>query len=528
MEHPQPQDRVELFGRKVLHGRLDRERLNADGIENAGPIVLAMCSQTEKGEFGRRSSGISIGGAGPNHGGDVSPATGAAAWMAAAMPDDGYFDVSPTDRSMVILDRTSPVAFHAIWDLIGPVDLDSVKWSWQALARVHPILTCTVDIDRDETWRPGAEPTPINLTDGDGDIEQATARALAMPVDVVDGPIVRLAAITRDNGLRFVLTAHHAAFDGAASLILIDDLRTLYLAHSSARPVPVEPDRSARTVRSAVREARLSMPVVQGLITKNLDWWRRLPVSTHRDPRPMPAQTATDYVSVDLGRALSALDERRRRNSWPIDAVLVGLLEAAWGEVFGRSEVGASVWLVSSNLRPGLGITRGIGNLSGLEAIAVKKPRAQFVDQLIQQATAEIAATRSGFPGLGPELMARSWAWMPAPALNQGVNTMIKSSLQRRYTRVISNLGRIPASLSEWGPARLENLRYLGPMSRGPYCMFVAQSLGAARSLTMRTGRDWFTLDHARHLEAAINRQCGIEVAAPAMKSAHGTRTRDP
>ena len=63
------------------------------------------------------------------------------------MAAEGYFDLSPTDRSMAILDRTSPVAFNAIWDVIGTVETESVDWAWQALARVHPIMTCTIDVD---------------------------------------------------------------------------------------------------------------------------------------------------------------------------------------------------------------------------------------------------------------------------------------------------------------------------------------------------------------------------------------------
>jgi hypothetical protein len=185
-------------------------------------------------------------------------------------------------------------------------------------------------------------------------------------------------------------------------------------------------------------------------------------------------------------------------------------LESAWNEIFARDEEGAGVWLVSSNLRPGLALRRGTGNLSGVEAIAIRKPGTRSVDHLIQQAAGEIAATRSGFPGLGPELMARSWAWMPPAVLNQGVDLMIKAGLRQRYTRVLSNLGQIPDPLSDWGEARLVGLRYLGPMARGPYCMFVAQSQAGGPSLTMRTGPDWFTNAHAIQLEDAINRLCGL------------------
>jgi hypothetical protein len=435
--------------------------------------------------------------------------------MAAAMATDGYFDLSPTDRSMGILDRTTPVAFHAMWDVVGPVELEAVAWAWRALARVHPILTCTIDIDRDTTWRPGAATPPLNLVDGEMDIEQTIARVLATPVDLVGGPIVRLTAITRADRIRFVLAAHHAAFDGAASVFMIDDLRKIYLDRLAGRKPLLEPDLSPRTVRSSFRRNRPPMLAGPGLIAKSLDGWRRLPPSTHTDPSLAPTHPATGYVSMDLGPALMAIDERRRRNSWPIDAVLVGLLESAWNEVFGRGDDGAGVWLVSSNFRPGLGLTRGAGNLSGLEAIAIRDPEAQSVDHLIQQAAGEIAATRSGFPGLGPELMARSWAWMPPAVLNQGVDLMIKAGLRQRYTRVISNLGQFPEPLSDWGKARLSGLRYLGPMARGPYCMFVAQSQAGLPSLTVRTGPDWFTNAHATQLEDAINRLCGLSPPAP-------------
>jgi len=429
------------------------------------------------------------------------------------MAEGDYFDFSPTDRSMAILDRTTPVTFHAIWDVVGPVDLEAVAWAWQALSRLHPILTCAIDPDRDGTWRPGKSAPPLKLVGGEVDLEHEVGREAVTPVDLVHGPIVRLTAITRTGGIRFVLAAHHAAFDGAASIFMIDDLRKIYLDRVAGLEPPVQPELLPRTIRSSLRKSQL--PWLPGLIAKSLDGWRQLPASTHNDPSTAPSQPATGYVSIDLGPALGAINERRRRNSWPIDAVLAGLLEAAWSEVFGRGRGGAGVWLVSSNLRPGLRISRGSGNLSGVEAIALRDPVAPSVDHLIQQAASQIAATRSGFPGLGPELMARSWAWMPPAVLNQGVDLMIKAGLRQRYTRVISNLGRIPAALTDWGEARLEGLRYLGPMSRGPYCMFVVQSQAGLPSLTIRTAPDWFTAAHARQLEGAINRLSGLPRPRP-------------
>ncbi len=421
-----------------------------------------------------------------------------------------YFDLSPTDRSMAILDRTSSVTFHVVWDMVGPVDLDALLWAWRALARLHPILACTTDLDTSAVWQPGVEPSAIDVIDGEIDVDGATAQATAAPLEIASGPIVRLTAIKGTAGLRLVLAAQHAAFDGAASVVMIEDLRRIYLGRLSGDSTPVEPDFSPRTVRSALQQTRLPMATAQGFITQSLDRWRKLPPSGHVDPAGTPTEIATGYVTIDVGPALGALDQKRRRNSWPTDAVLVGLLETAWSETLGAAD-GAGIWLVAANLRPGLGLDRGSGNLSGVEPIAMRNDHPQSIDASIEQAAARIAATKAGFPGLGPELMARSWAWTTPSLMNQGVDTMIRSGRRQRYTRILSNMGKLPDSLTDWGPARLEGLRYLGPMAQGPYCMFVAQAHGGNSWLTVRTSPDWFSVDHAKEFERAINRYCGVD-----------------
>jgi hypothetical protein len=52
--------------------------------------------------------------------------------------------------------------------------------------------------------------------------------------------------------------------------------------------------------------------------------------------------------------------------------------------------------------------------------------------------------------------------------------------------------------------------------------MFVAQSQAGIPSLTIRTGLDWFTNAHARQLEGAINRLCGLSHPRPAMETMLG------
>ena len=119
--------------------------------------------------------------------------------------------------------------------------------------------------------------------------------------------------------------------------------------------------------------------------------------------------------------------------------------------------------------------------------------------------------------------MVRTWGWLSPSVLNQGVDMMIRAGQRQRYTRIISNMGRLPDSLADWGPARMEGLSYLGPMARAPYSMFVALSYGTSTALTVRTSPDWFTSDHARELELAIGRHCGLAHSRPTPDSSAAT-----
>ena len=415
-----------------------------------------------------------------------------------ASGDGDYFAVSPTDRSMAILDRTSPVAFHVIWDLLGTVDREALDLAWQDLATVHPILGCAFDIDRDSTWRPGRQLPPIRLVD------EGRAGGLALPIDLSREAVVRLSAVEIADGFRFVLAAHHAAFDGVASVVLLEDLRSLYVSRVSDAHQPPQADWSSRTVEGLGPQNRLGFFERQSVVARGLDRWRRLPVSTHVDPSSSaPDAAATDYVAFEVGSVLASFEEQRRRRNWSVDAVLVGILEAAWIETFG-SGAGASGWLVAQDLRPGFGVSRGLGNLSGVEPVAIRAPHLRPIELLIEQAAAEMAITKSNSPGLGPELMARAWAWMPTQLLNRGVEWMIQSGLRSRYTRSLSNLGRLPSSLNEWGEAEMATIRFVGPMAKAPYTSFIAFAHGSSSWLTVRVSEGWLTRRHAGQLEEAI------------------------
>ena len=452
--------------------------------------------------------------------------------------DSDYFIVSPTDRSMAVLDRTSPVTFHVIWELLGPVDLGALGRAWQDLATVHPILGCSTDIDVDSRWRPGRELPPIRLVNEQSErvgrpsevrsVDQLTADEVGRPMNFNRGAVVRLSAIRTIDGFRFVLAAHHAAFDGVASVLLLEDLRRLYVGRVSDAHEPPQPDLSPRTVEGLIRNRGFPLLKRQGVVARGLDRWRRLPPSTHVDPSPEPPPSrlrrlsplrgekpgspgpATDYVTFEVGNVLAAYEEQRRRNDWSVDAVLIGVLEAAWTETFGTGE-GSSVWLVAADLRPGLGVHRGLGNLSGAEPIAIRKPHVRPAELLIEQAAAEMAISKSNSPGLGPELMARSWGWMLPQVLNRGAEWMIRNGLRNRHTRTLSNLGRLPSSLNDWGHAQMATIRFVGPMSKGPYTSFIAFAHRSSSWLTVRVSDSWLTKAHAVQLEQAMHRDLMIQ-----------------
>ncbi|MGH8959249.1 MAG: condensation domain-containing protein [Acidimicrobiia bacterium] len=442
-----------------------------------------------------------------------------------ASGDGDYFIVSPTDRSMAILDRTSPVPFHVIWDLLGTVDLDALDRAWQDLAIVHPILGCSTDIDVGSRWTPGRELPPVRQVDQRlarasrpskvSSVDQKAAGELASPMDLDREAVVRLSAIKMVDGFRLVLAAHHAAIDGVASVLLLEDLRRLYVGRISGAPDPPQADLSPRTVEGLIQQARLPLLERQSVIAGGLDRWRRLPPSAHVDPSPdpPPGGAATEYVTFEVGPVLATYEEQRRRNNWSVDAVLVGVLEAAWTETFGSGD-GASVWLVAQDLRPGFGVRRGLGNLSGAEPIAIRTPHLRPVELLIEQAAAEMAITKSNSPGLAPELMARSWGWMPPQVLNRGAERMIRSGLRNRYTRTLSNLGRLPNSFSDWGHAGMATIRFVGPLAKGPYTSFIAFAHGSSSWLTVRVSEGWLTTTHAVQLERAMHRDLTVRPLA--------------
>ena len=289
------------------------------------------------------------------------------------------------------------------------------------------------------------------------------------------------------------LLCNHVAFDGTASRILLDDLREEYVGVLDGRPER-QPDLSPRTLEETAREPDWRTAVAT--VARGTATWWRAPVSTHADPGPPSDAPAEEHVTVELGPLLAELAPLRRKYWWSVDAVLVGVLEKAWSEVFGPP-VAESTWLVARDLRPGLGISRGIGNLSTAAGVSLTDPRDDLI-AVIDQAEAALAAQSNDL------LTAGSSVGRWGPASDFSFAQMLRRSSRLRAYRTVSNVGQLGDSLAGWGDARLRRVWFVGPLAHPPYTSFIAAGNGDSTLVSMRVSPDWLTADHAVAIEQAL------------------------
>ncbi len=285
------------------------------------------------------------------------------------------------------------------------------------------------------------------------------ARIVALPLDPVAGPTCRAVLVHAGDRSRLVLGLHHAVGDGRALLCLLDDLRLLYLGLDADDHPVVDVDWSPRTARgcwtptasTGSRGARMTRDAV--------DRWSTLQPSTHLEP------TATDIDNdlgfVDCAVALDPFELRAAQSSapdsgWPRNAVLLALLERAWGAVMGEEggRASNSDWLVAVDARRAFGTTKGVGNLSGLEPVCLRGGACEDRSSLAHATGDALRGLRRPGAGLIAELAA-SWAGRDAgPVLNSGIRVLFATRApELRLHRIFSHLDRIPDSLAEWGDA---------------------------------------------------------------------------
>ncbi len=232
------------------------------------------------------------------------------------------------------------------------------------------------------------------------------------------------------------MLCNHVAFDGVASLILLGDLRDEYESVLDGRPTR-PPDWSPRTLEA--HDLDVDWRTAATVALRSVSSWWRAPVSTHVDPGPLSDQPAEDHAVMELGPVLETLTPARRKFHWSVDAVLVGVLEKAWADVFGPARAESS-WLVARDLRPALGWARGIGNLSTAAGVSIADPTSDLMT-VIDRAEAALA-TQSPSQAAAALPLGR---WRQAADVTFA--SMLRRSARLRANRSVSNvgqLGRVP------------------------------------------------------------------------------------
>jgi hypothetical protein len=198
---------------------------------------------------------------------------------------------------------------------------------------------------------------------------------------------------------------------------------------------------------------------------------------------------------MDLGPVLQSLAPKRRKYHWSTDAVLVGVLEKAWSSVFGPPEAESS-WLVAKDLRPALGVVRGIGNLSVLAGTSIVDPRSDLVS-IIDQIDAEMSTQSADL--LTASRAGARWGSAARRSLLAG----LRKGQTLRFQRSLSNVGQLGDSLDSWGTASLSRVWFVGPLAHPPYTSFIAAGRESSTLVSVRTSPHWLTSQHARRLEQA-------------------------
>jgi acyl carrier protein len=209
--------------------------------------------------------------------------------------------------------------------MIGPLDLDALRRSFQTLVRRHATLRVCLHRDGEEfTQRVlDGHPVPFEVADVPG--ADLGARVAAVPrlvreegerpFDLATGPLIRVRVHrlgTDDHVLQW--TAHHLVTDGWSVGIQVHEIGAAYHAHVAGTAVPLEPLEATYADFVAWHRDYVASPQYR----EDLGWWRDrlrgvsgllLPASSAREGHRfragyrnlrLPPELATEVVA--LGR----------------------------------------------------------------------------------------------------------------------------------------------------------------------------------------------------------------------------------
>ncbi|MFE2724829.1 amino acid adenylation domain-containing protein [Kitasatospora sp. NPDC059327] len=146
---------------------------------------------------------------------------------------------SPAQHGIWLTARRNPVpeAFHlALRFAFDRIDTEALARAVDATVIRHPALAAAL-VERDGLVRqvPAGRPPALTVVDATADTGEASAKRLAeelaLPFDLVAGPLARFTLYQRPDGTDDLLVvAHHAVFDGQSKDVLAADLAAAYTA----------------------------------------------------------------------------------------------------------------------------------------------------------------------------------------------------------------------------------------------------------------------------------------------------------
>ncbi|MER5965788.1 amino acid adenylation domain-containing protein [Streptomyces sp. NPDC002057] len=126
----------------------------------------------------------------------------------------------------------------------GPLDTTALAAACADVAERHPALTLTVgEEDGVPLLAPGPAPSLSVRDTGPERLAAELAAGSAEPFDLAAGPPVRFTLLRTDpTHATLLVVAHHIAFDGTSTDVLLTDLAACYAHRTGGAPAPAAPD----------------------------------------------------------------------------------------------------------------------------------------------------------------------------------------------------------------------------------------------------------------------------------------------
>jgi hypothetical protein len=305
------------------------------------------------------------------------------------------------------------------------------------------------------------------------------------------------------SGTSVELSFDHAAVDARAGLYCLETLRDRFRFRSVTRA----PDLTPRTLTGAISQFGFSDARARRAFESALGRWSELEPSEHHRPPGVHAAEEPDLLRFGLDIAATARFQRLARGmGMPMTAALAAALSCAWERAGGSGiDPTRCGWGVTFDLRPLLGMTGGIGNLSGIDAICSRVWPGD-IEATLRAGAAAFANLRDAYPGLASQLIAEQGAALLRPPYASPVAARGMGLIGRRtgYTRILSNLGSIPATMADWGDVRVRDAHVIPPLHGLAYHVFAVSSFGGELSVVLRFAGSRLGSEFLSQLDAAL------------------------